>query len=511
MQWYPRFVLSFSMMCIVLVVVVSYFALFSYQQYHTKQDIQEKENAHTALLKQTFSSFLDTIAMPPTNPVWNSILVTQKRFQRPVFSIPNTEKNQLSLQKTNIHTSYLIDTASNTIHAEVKHQNKETINYTQPIPFEYIVKNKRGLSPTDILPQRVEDILKVKYTLLIDNGGDTLLYTVEKTPVEKSLIAKTFADLVLVHETNIQKITDMFLNEQHDTTGAWSLSHNCNRVEKEKVSDIFCLQSQQDITTTAAKTLATRRQFFVSISATAIVLLLLICAYIIFAFSKNTKKLNTQVEALVAYAQKTSAGNTKEQFPTIPVQSPLKILFSSFETITNTIKPKSMKTANRKTIAAFRPTNIIELIKDIKATLSPLLHKKDISLNIPKDKKSILLSTERMTLSNIIIELISNAYKHTNNRGTILMTLNTDTRNIILSIRDTGKGIPAHSVYALNAFFEKKEAALGKVDISTGLYTIKQSLSKIHATLSFESVVGIGTTAKLTIPYHPDIKKDTEN
>jgi signal transduction histidine kinase len=101
--------------------------------------------------------------------------------------------------------------------------------------------------------------------------------------------------------------------------------------------------------------------------------------------------------------------------------------------------------------------------------------------------------------------LISNAIKFTRAGGTVTVSLTEDRTDALISVRDTGMGIPAAELDQLFARFFRATTATRNAIPGVGLgLTITKAIVTAHlGTLDVESEEGVGTTFSLTLPLAP--------
>jgi signal transduction histidine kinase len=69
----------------------------------------------------------------------------------------------------------------------------------------------------------------------------------------------------------------------------------------------------------------------------------------------------------------------------------------------------------------------------------------------------------------------------------------------VLTVRDTGHGIPAEELpKVFRLFYTRKARGTG-----VGLATVKRIVEGHHGTIAVASTVGVGTEFRVTLPRHP--------
>jgi signal transduction histidine kinase len=143
------------------------------------------------------------------------------------------------------------------------------------------------------------------------------------------------------------------------------------------------------------------------------------------------------------------------------------------------------------------PTDIEILITETLASFRTQADVAGIKLtaNIPAEVAPIEIDPVRVR--EVLANLIANALRHTPPGGSIEVAALRDAGFIKLSVRDTGKGIPADTLpYIFDRFF-KSEQSRG---MGLGLAIAKNLVVAHGGEITAESVVGGGTTIRFTLP-----------
>ncbi len=104
-------------------------------------------------------------------------------------------------------------------------------------------------------------------------------------------------------------------------------------------------------------------------------------------------------------------------------------------------------------------------------------------------------------LNQVWTNLIHNALQAMNYKGMLTIALYQQEASLVVSIADTGCGIPeAHREKIFEAFFTTKPRGEGS---GLGLDIVKKILDKHQARINFKSEVGVGTTFYIFFPLEP--------
>ena len=141
------------------------------------------------------------------------------------------------------------------------------------------------------------------------------------------------------------------------------------------------------------------------------------------------------------------------------------------------------------------------------------------NLQIPEHAISIIGDYEKIEIS--LFNLVSNAFKYTNEEGSIGIKLTDNEKEVYVSITDTGLGIAPNNKEAI---FEKFKQLDSTVSVSTGfgigLFIVKYFVDKHKGTVSCKSEIGKGSSFTLQflkgqghfadLPINPNVPKMSE-
>jgi len=149
------------------------------------------------------------------------------------------------------------------------------------------------------------------------------------------------------------------------------------------------------------------------------------------------------------------------------------------------------------------PFQVGPMLDGLMSTLKPVAHQKGIELVADFDLEpgSQLVSDEGR-LRQILMNLLGNAVKFTE-QGTVTLTASvTPEKEIEFSVRDTGPGIPNDQQAVIFERFRQVDASVTRKHGGTGLgLAISQELAQLlGAEIRFSSKVGVGSTFSFKLP-----------
>ena len=144
---------------------------------------------------------------------------------------------------------------------------------------------------------------------------------------------------------------------------------------------------------------------------------------------------------------------------------------------------------------------ILPTIKTAVRMLSPLAKDHNVTIRIHADEDYPILTLED-DLYQIIFNLVENGIKYNRIGGKLWIRLTRDESNAILTVQDTGLGIPKE---ALNHIFERfyrvdKARSRKSGGSGLGLSIVRNLVERNNGTIHAESTEGVGTIFTLIFP-----------
>ena len=142
--------------------------------------------------------------------------------------------------------------------------------------------------------------------------------------------------------------------------------------------------------------------------------------------------------------------------------------------------------------------DIQNLLNQIILGIRSQFDKKGIELKMIGNTKVNLL-TDPYKLSQVIYNLLTNAYKYTE-KGHVEISVKDDQDHLTIAISDTGIGIePSDIKNIFNAYY--RSTSVTKIPgEGIGLYVVKENLKQLGGTIDVQSTPGKGSTFTLTLP-----------
>ena len=144
-----------------------------------------------------------------------------------------------------------------------------------------------------------------------------------------------------------------------------------------------------------------------------------------------------------------------------------------------------------------------DLIKDVESSIIPLVSKKDLSFKIIKNfNTNIIISTDKGKVSQVLINLLGNAVKFTENGFIELHVSKCEDRNIKFDVIDSGIGISGEDQRIIFEEFRQIDATTTRKYSGTGLgLAISKKIADLmNGSINVKSEFGKGSIFTFIIP-----------
>ncbi len=146
--------------------------------------------------------------------------------------------------------------------------------------------------------------------------------------------------------------------------------------------------------------------------------------------------------------------------------------------------------------------NIVYLIEDIVTSVVEYTATKDITIEFDTDNEEIILACDKEVIDRIMLNLISNAVKYTDQNGKIKVKITTKDKYVVVAVEDSGIGIPEENLDKIFMRYIQVDNSITRNSGGSGIgLSIVKNLVEMHGgELRVESKVGIGSKFEFTLP-----------
>ncbi len=146
--------------------------------------------------------------------------------------------------------------------------------------------------------------------------------------------------------------------------------------------------------------------------------------------------------------------------------------------------------------------NIISIVEDITLSVSEYVESKNISLLFDTNIEEKIMAIDPHSMERIILNLLSNAVKFTSSGDSIFVNMQDKGNYIIISVKDSGIGIPEDKVKVIFDRFRQVDKSLTRNHEGSGIgLSLVHSLVNMYGgSLRVESEYGHGSEFIITLP-----------
>jgi two-component system phosphate regulon sensor histidine kinase PhoR len=149
-----------------------------------------------------------------------------------------------------------------------------------------------------------------------------------------------------------------------------------------------------------------------------------------------------------------------------------------------------------------QPTALGAVVSECCQALAPAVSAKQLKLSVDTERGLPKALADRTQIERVVLNLLSNAIKFSHDGERVTVRLRAEGQSIVLSVTDTGIGIPAEEQERLFSRFFRSSLAMADEIQGTGLgLTLVQAVVDWHdGTVEVDSVEGRGTTVTVRLP-----------
>lgn len=149
-----------------------------------------------------------------------------------------------------------------------------------------------------------------------------------------------------------------------------------------------------------------------------------------------------------------------------------------------------------------RVMNIIEVVEDITMSVVDYAKVKGVEVEFDTEVEEVHLNCDPDKIERIILNILSNAIKFTGKNDKIFVNIKDFDNKIIISIRDTGIGIPQQNLKNIFTRFSQVNKSFTRENEGSGIgLSLTKSLVELHnGTIWVESIYGEGSIFFIELP-----------
>jgi two-component system phosphate regulon sensor histidine kinase PhoR len=146
------------------------------------------------------------------------------------------------------------------------------------------------------------------------------------------------------------------------------------------------------------------------------------------------------------------------------------------------------------------PAGVNDLLQRIGRQYAGEARHRQITLELQLQKKPLWVEGDHLALERIFANLVYNALKFTPKQGQVTISSASRHGEAVVTVADTGLGIPAEEIPILFGKYQRAAAARRKDGTGLGLFIVKTLLAAHGGRIEVESQPGSGTCFRVFLP-----------
>jgi signal transduction histidine kinase len=146
--------------------------------------------------------------------------------------------------------------------------------------------------------------------------------------------------------------------------------------------------------------------------------------------------------------------------------------------------------------------NIVSVVEDITLSVVDFIENKGLTLIFDTDVEEKVIACDPDKIERIILNLLSNSIKFTDEGGEIRVTIIDKDDFVNIVVEDTGRGIPEDKLNLIFERFKQVDKSLKRTHEGSGIgLSLVKSLVELHkGTVEVSSQIGVGSCFSIMLP-----------
>jgi len=143
--------------------------------------------------------------------------------------------------------------------------------------------------------------------------------------------------------------------------------------------------------------------------------------------------------------------------------------------------------------------DLMEVMKDVIKIIEPAAANRDIKMSL--DGRSVVIRGDTEGITAVFTNIVENGIKYNKPGGNIHINVDEENNQAIVTVRDTGIGIPSEEIPKIFERFYRVDTSRGQtVGSGLGLSIVKGIIEAHGGRIDVESAVGKGSTFRIFLP-----------
>lgn len=161
----------------------------------------------------------------------------------------------------------------------------------------------------------------------------------------------------------------------------------------------------------------------------------------------------------------------------------------------------------------FKNHNIVSVIEDVTLSVAEYAQNRGLSITFDTEVEEKIMACDEEKIERIMLNLLSNAIKYSKDSGEIYVDIYDQNENILITVKDTGIGIPENKLNDIFKKFKQVDTSLHGINQGSGigLALVKSLVEKHGGQIWVESNYGEGTEFYIKLPVKLVPEQNNEN
>jgi len=145
--------------------------------------------------------------------------------------------------------------------------------------------------------------------------------------------------------------------------------------------------------------------------------------------------------------------------------------------------------------------DIMDLLHECNDVVASKAEEDNIQIRVIQPEGPSMVEADRDKIKQVILNLLSNALKYNRPNGSVILKATTVEGQMLISVQDTGVGIPEDAVsHIFEKFYRVRDHESKAIGTGLGLSICKKIVQGHGGTIEIKSKVGIGTNIIISLP-----------
>lgn len=169
------------------------------------------------------------------------------------------------------------------------------------------------------------------------------------------------------------------------------------------------------------------------------------------------------------------------------------------------------KIQNNKMKLYIEQADIVSLARKAYDDFVGMAHQSEIDFRFVAPQEEIKIYTDVDKVEKVVFNLLSNAFKYTPKGKSISLIVETQADNVLIRIKDEGKGIDIGKLSKLFERFETFGSERSSVSTGIGLSLVHNLVEMMHGKIEVDTALGQGSTFTVSLPLRAEVYHNDQN